>query len=183
MGKNFDGTGALGPFFVPATALPPGCNGLHLQTRLNSVIVQDASISDLVFDVQTLVALISEVPTLEAGDLIVTGTPAGVGMARNPKLWMRAGDVCEVEIGDLGALRNPKALFDMCLRASTCLALYVAYRLKLGDAHRAEDFGSRRWPSVTGVALTPMIRSAAFRVVAGWDASRSSSKISGRRSP
>jgi acylpyruvate hydrolase len=53
--------------------------------------------------------LLSEVFTLEAGDLIVTGTPAGVGMARDPKLWMRPGDVCEVEISDLGVLRNPVA--------------------------------------------------------------------------
>jgi acylpyruvate hydrolase len=109
MGKNFDGTGAFGPFFVPAAVLPPGCKGLHLQTRLNRQVVQDASISDLVFDVQTLIVLLSEVFTLEAGDLIVTGTPAGVGMARDPKLWMRPGDVCEVEISDLGLLRNPVA--------------------------------------------------------------------------
>jgi acylpyruvate hydrolase len=107
MGKNFDGTGAFGPFFVPAAVLPPGCKGLHLQTRLNGQVVQDASISDMVFDVQTLIVLLSEVFTLEAGDLIVTGTPAGVGMARDPKLWMRPGDVCEVEISDLGVLRNP----------------------------------------------------------------------------
>jgi acylpyruvate hydrolase len=109
MGKNFDGTGAFGPFFVPAAVLPPGCKGLHLQTRLNRQVVQDALISDLVFDVQTLIVLISEVFTLEAGDLIVTGTPAGVGMAREPQLWMRPGDVCEIEISDLGVLRNPIA--------------------------------------------------------------------------
>jgi acylpyruvate hydrolase len=109
MGKNFDGTGAFGPFFVPAAVLPPGCKGLRLQTRLNRKVVQDASISDLVFDVQSLVVLMSEVFTLEAGDLIVTGTPAGVGMARDPKLWMRPGDICEVEISDLGVLRNPVA--------------------------------------------------------------------------
>jgi hypothetical protein len=67
----------------------------------------------------------------------------------------------------------PKALFGMRLWASTCLALYVAYRLKLDDAHRAEDFGLRRWSSLAGVALTRMIRSATFRVVARWDTSRS----------
>jgi acylpyruvate hydrolase len=109
MGKNFDGTGSFGPFFVPSAVLPPGCKGLHLQTRLAGKVVQDASISDLVFDVQTLVALVSEVFTLEAGDIIVTGTPAGVGMARHPQLWMQAGDVCEVEITGLGVLRNPIA--------------------------------------------------------------------------
>jgi acylpyruvate hydrolase len=106
MGKNFDGTGAMGPFFVPASAVPPGCKGLRLQTRLNGQVVQDASIADMVFDVQTLIALLSEVFTLEVGDLIVTGTPAGVGMARHPQLWMRAGDVCEVEITGLGILRS-----------------------------------------------------------------------------
>jgi acylpyruvate hydrolase len=83
--------------------------GLHLQTRLNRQVVQDAPISDLIFDVQTLIVLISEVFSLEAGDLIVTGTPAGVGMAREPKLWMRPGDVGEVEISEMGVPRNPIA--------------------------------------------------------------------------
>jgi acylpyruvate hydrolase len=106
MGKNFDGTGPLGPYFVPANELPPGCRGLRIQTRLNGKVMQSASISDMRFDVQTLVSLLSEVFTLEAGDLIVTGTPAGVGMARKPQLWMWPGDVCEVEIDKLGVLRN-----------------------------------------------------------------------------
>jgi acylpyruvate hydrolase len=109
MGKNFDGTGPLGPYFVPANELPPGCRGLRIQTRLNGKVMQSASISDMIFDVQTLVSLLSEVFTLEAGDLIVTGTPAGVGMARKPQLWMRPGDVCEVEIDKLGVLRNTVA--------------------------------------------------------------------------
>ncbi|MFM0553603.1 fumarylacetoacetate hydrolase family protein [Paraburkholderia sediminicola] len=106
MGKNFDGTGAFGPYFVPAQVLPPGCKGLSLETRLNGKAVQGASISDMIFDVETLVTLMREVLTLQTGDIIVTGTPAGVGMARNPPLWMRAGDLCEVEIEGLGALRN-----------------------------------------------------------------------------
>ncbi|CAB3803926.1 fumarylacetoacetate hydrolase family protein [Pararobbsia alpina] len=108
MGKNFDGTGALGPYFVPANELAPGCRGLRIQTRLNGKVMQNASISDMIFDVQMLVSLLSEVFTLEAGDLIVTGTPAG-GMARKPQLWMRPGDVCEVEIDKLGVLRNTVA--------------------------------------------------------------------------
>jgi acylpyruvate hydrolase len=107
IGKNFDATGALGPYFVTAASLPPGCKGLRLQTRLNGAIVQDADVSDMVFDVATLVSTLSATLTLEAGDLIVTGTPAGVGMARTPPLWMKAGDVCEVEIEGLGVLRNP----------------------------------------------------------------------------
>jgi acylpyruvate hydrolase len=107
IGKNFDATGALGPYFVTAASLPPGCKGLRLQTRLNGATVQDADVSDMVFDVATLVSTLSTTLTLEAGDLIVTGTPAGVGMARTPPLWMKAGDVCEVEIDRLGVLRNP----------------------------------------------------------------------------
>jgi len=107
MGKNFDRTGAFGPYFVPATHLPAGCRGLRLQTRLNGEVVQDANISDLVFDVETLVSLLSEVITLEPGDIIVTGTPSGVGMAHKPPLWMKPGDTCEVEITLLGVLRSP----------------------------------------------------------------------------
>jgi len=109
MGKNFDGTGAFGPVFVTADELPPGCKGLRLQTRLNGEVVQDASTDDMVFDVETLVSVISEAITLEAGDLIVTGTPSGVGLARKPPLWMKPGDVCEVEVERLGILRNPIA--------------------------------------------------------------------------
>jgi acylpyruvate hydrolase len=71
--------------------------------------VQDASTDDMVFNVETLVSVISEGITLEPGDLIVTGTPAGVGLARKPPLWMKPGDVCEVEIERLGTLRNPIA--------------------------------------------------------------------------
>lgn len=109
MGKNFDGTGAFGPVFVTADELPPGCKGLRLQTRLNGQVVQDASTDDMVFDVETLVSVISEAITLEAGDLIVTGTPSGVGLARKPPLWMKPGDVCEVEVERIGILRNPIA--------------------------------------------------------------------------
>ena len=109
VGKNFDSTGAFGPHFVTADALPPGCAGLRLRTRLNGLVVQDASTDDLVFDVATLVSLLSEAFTLEAGDVIVTGTPSGVGLARKPPLWMRAGDVCEVELEGVGILRNPVA--------------------------------------------------------------------------
>lgn len=106
IGKNFDDTGAFGPYFVTGDELPPGCAGLRLRTRLNGVVVQDASTSDLVFDVATLVSMLSVAFTLEPGDIIVTGTPAGVGLARNPQLWMRPGDVCEVELEGIGVLRN-----------------------------------------------------------------------------
>ena len=106
IGKNFDGTGAFGPLFVTADELPDGCKGLRLETRLNGQVVQSASTDDLVFDVADLVSIISEAVTLEAGDVLVTGTPSGVGHARNPKLYMQPGDVCEVEIEKIGTLRN-----------------------------------------------------------------------------
>jgi acylpyruvate hydrolase len=107
MGKNFDGTGAFGPCLVTADELPPGASGLRLRTRLNGRIVQDATTSDLIFDVATLISLLSEAFTLQCGDVIVTGTPAGVGFTRKPPLFMKAGDVCEVEIERVGTLVNP----------------------------------------------------------------------------
>lgn len=109
VGKNFDGTGAFGPAFVTADELPRGAKGLKLETRLNGRTVQSASTSDMVFDVESLVSIISVAITLEPGDLIVTGTPAGVGLARNPPLYMKPGDVCEVEVEGLGVLVNPVA--------------------------------------------------------------------------
>jgi acylpyruvate hydrolase len=109
MGKNFDGTGAFGPAFVTADELPSGAGGLKLETRLNGTVMQKASTSDLIFDVATLVALISVGITLLPGDVIVTGTPSGVGAARKPPVYMKPGDVCEIEIEGLGVLRNPIA--------------------------------------------------------------------------
>lgn len=106
-GKNFDDTGAFGPWFVTADELPPGCAGLQLQTRLNGQVVQQASISDMVFSVARLVSILSQFMTLKSGDVIVSGTPSGVGLARKPPLWMKAGDVCEVEIEAIGTLSNP----------------------------------------------------------------------------
>lgn len=107
VGKSFDATGAFGPQFVTAEELPPGCKGLSVETRLNGQVVQRASTDALIFDVATLVSMLSESMTLAPGDIIVTGTPAGVGMARKPPLWMKPGDVCEVEVERLGILRNP----------------------------------------------------------------------------
>ena len=107
MGKNFDGTGGFGPGFVPMEDLPAGAAGLRLETRLNGEVVQSADTGDMIFDVAETVALISECLTLEPGDLLVMGTPGGVGAARSPPLWMKPGDVCEVEIEGVGLLRNP----------------------------------------------------------------------------
>ncbi|MGB6104990.1 MAG: fumarylacetoacetate hydrolase family protein [Pusillimonas sp.] len=106
MGKNFDGTGAFGPWLVTADELPPGARGLQLETRLNGQTVQSANTSEMVFDVESLIVTISEAMTLEAGDVIVAGTPSGIGHARDPRLYMKPGDVCEVEIEGIGLLRN-----------------------------------------------------------------------------
>lgn len=106
VGKNFDGTGAFGPELVTPDELPLGASGLNLQTRFNGTVVQSANTRDMVFDVATLISTISEAITLEPGDVIVTGTPSGIGWARSPKLFMKQGDVCEVEIEGLGTLSN-----------------------------------------------------------------------------
>jgi acylpyruvate hydrolase len=106
VGKNFDSTGAFGPYLVTADEVPPGAKGLHIQTRLNGAVVQDASTDSMVFSVARLIAILSEAITLSPGDIIVSGTPAGVGMARKPQLFMKHGDVCEVEIEGIGILRN-----------------------------------------------------------------------------
>lgn len=108
-GKNFDATGAFGPAFVSADALPAGCKGLTLETRLNGETVQKASTNDMIFPVAKIIALASAVMTLEPGDIIVTGTPAGVGAGRSPPLWMKSGDRVEVEVDGIGCLSNPVA--------------------------------------------------------------------------
>lgn len=109
LGKNFDGTAAVGPLFVSAEELPPGARGLKLQTRLNGETVQSAWTDQMVFDIPEILACISEAMTLEPGTVIFTGTPAGVGLGRNPPLWMKPGDVAEVEVEGLGRLVNPIA--------------------------------------------------------------------------
>ena len=107
VGKNFDDTGAFGPEFVTADELPAGAKGLLLTTRLNGKVMQQANTSDMLFDIETLISTISEAITLEPGDLIVSGTPAGVGLGHKPPLWMKEGDICEVEIEQIGILRSP----------------------------------------------------------------------------
>jgi acylpyruvate hydrolase len=96
MGKNFDATGAIGPEFISADELPPGCKGVQFETQLNGQVVQKGSIDDLIFDVASLVSILSDVLTLSPGDILVTGTPGGVGLARKPPLWMKPGDVCVI---------------------------------------------------------------------------------------
>jgi 2-keto-4-pentenoate hydratase/2-oxohepta-3-ene-1,7-dioic acid hydratase in catechol pathway len=107
IGKNFDGSGGFGPEFVTADELPAGARGLRLQTRLNGEGYQDANTSDMIFDVPALVAICSEPFALMPGDIIIAGTPSGVGVARKPQVWMKGGDICEVEIEGVGLLSNP----------------------------------------------------------------------------
>lgn len=106
-GKNFDATGAFGPDFVSADEVPPGGAGLSLEVDLNGAPMQRANTSDMVFSTPQLIALASVWTTLEPGDVIVSGTPAGVGFARRPQVYMAAGDVVEVRIEGIGTLRNP----------------------------------------------------------------------------
>ena len=107
LGKNFDKTGAWGPDFVTADELPKGGKGLAIETRLNGRVLQSSSTSNMIFDTRTLVSVASTVMTLEPGDIILTGTPHGVGFVRKPPIFMKAGDTCEIEIEGIGLLRNP----------------------------------------------------------------------------
>jgi len=106
IGKNFDATGGFGPVLVSADELPPGAMELKIQGRLNGEVMQDANTTDMVWGVAETIALLTECLTLEPGDVIVMGTPAGVGQARTPPVWMKAGDRFEVEIERIGTLVN-----------------------------------------------------------------------------
>jgi len=106
-GKNFDGTGAVGPTVLMADELPDGAKDLRIQSRLNGQIMQDANTSDMIFPVALTIEILSEYTTLEPGDMIAMGTPPGVGHARKPPVWMKDGDVVEIEIDKLGILSNP----------------------------------------------------------------------------
>jgi 2-keto-4-pentenoate hydratase/2-oxohepta-3-ene-1,7-dioic acid hydratase in catechol pathway len=107
IGKNFDATGGFGPVLVTADELQPGATGLRIQSRLNDQVMQDANTSDMIFPVDETIMLLAQCLTLEAGDVIVMGTPAGVGQARTPPVWMKAGDTIEIDIEKIGVLRNP----------------------------------------------------------------------------
>jgi 2-keto-4-pentenoate hydratase/2-oxohepta-3-ene-1,7-dioic acid hydratase in catechol pathway len=107
IGKNFDGTGGFGPEFVSAEEVPSSASGLKIQSRLNGQVMQDANTKDMVFGVAETIRLISQCMTLDPGDILIMGTPGGVGAARKPPVFMKPGDVCEVEIESIGVLRNP----------------------------------------------------------------------------
>ena len=107
MGKNFDSTGAFGPWMVTADELPPGGKGLKIQARLNGQVMQSDNTDNMMFPVAETIAYITQGMTLEPGDIIVTGTPSGVGFARKPPVWMKNGDTCEIDIEQIGVLTNP----------------------------------------------------------------------------
>jgi len=107
IGKNFDATGGFGPVLTTADALPHAATGLKIEGRLNGQVMQSANTTDMIWGVAETIALLSDVLTLEPGDVIVMGTPAGVGQARTPPVWMKAGDSFEVEIEGIGKLVNP----------------------------------------------------------------------------
>lgn len=105
-GKNFEQTGGFGPWMVTADEIAPG-RQLKLETRLNGKVEQSSHTGHMIFDIPTLINYASTIFTLVPGDVIATGTPAGVGWSRKPPKVMRAGDVVEVEIEAIGVLRNP----------------------------------------------------------------------------
>jgi len=107
MGKNFDATGAFGPWLVTPDAVLPGAHSLRIQGRLNGQVMQNASTDQLIFSVSKLIEMISVAMSLEPGDVIITGTPGGVGAARKPPVFMQHGDIFEVEIEGMGVLSNP----------------------------------------------------------------------------
>ena len=109
--KSFDTFAPLGPYLVTRNELGDG-SGLGIELRLNGKTMQKSTTSNLVFDVPNLVSYISRVMTLDVGDIIATGTPAGVGFVRNPPVFMKPGDIVEIEIEGIGQLRNRVAEFD-----------------------------------------------------------------------
>ena len=106
LGKSFDGFGPIGPLLVTADEVPDP-NNLGIRLCLNGETMQDSNTSHFLYPIDYLISYVSQVATLCPGDLLFTGTPPGVGFGRNPKLFLKPGDVMEVEIDGLGVLRNP----------------------------------------------------------------------------
>jgi 2-keto-4-pentenoate hydratase/2-oxohepta-3-ene-1,7-dioic acid hydratase in catechol pathway len=105
-GKNFDGLGAFGPWLVTPDDMPAP-DAMRVIARLNGEVVQDAVAADMIFSIPEIIAYLSTFTTLLPGDVIATGTPGGVGAKRTPPLWMKAGDVIEIEVAGVGVLTNP----------------------------------------------------------------------------
>jgi 2-keto-4-pentenoate hydratase/2-oxohepta-3-ene-1,7-dioic acid hydratase in catechol pathway len=107
MGKNFDATGGFGPWMVTADELPEGAKGLKIESRLNGQVMQSDNTDNMMFPIAETLVDITQGLTLEPGDLVVTGTPSGVGHARKPPVWMKHGDTIEIDIEKVGILSNP----------------------------------------------------------------------------
>jgi len=105
-GKTFDTFAPLGPCLVTADEIP-NPNALRIKTILNGQALQDWTTEDMIFDVRTLIEFLSGSTTLLPGTVILTGTPHGVGMARDPKVFLKPGDTCSIEIEKIGMLTNP----------------------------------------------------------------------------
>ncbi len=105
-GKNFPATGPLGPVLVTTDEIP-NATRLTLVTRLNGAEMQRSGTDLLIYSIPQIIKFVSDFTSLAPGDIIATGTPAGVGHRRNPPVWMKAGDVLELEISGIGTLRNP----------------------------------------------------------------------------
>ncbi|ASP36773.1 fumarylacetoacetate hydrolase family protein [Labrenzia sp. VG12] len=106
-GKNFDATGPVGPVIVTPDELPEGADGLKIESRVGSEILQSATTSDMLWSVARTIATVSEYTTLEPGDYLAMGTPPGVGHAKKPPRWLRPGETVEVEIEGIGICANP----------------------------------------------------------------------------
>jgi 2,4-didehydro-3-deoxy-L-rhamnonate hydrolase len=106
LGKNFDGFAPIGPCIVTADEMPHP-DKVRLRTRLNGRTLQDDSTSDWLFPLPHLISFLSQVMTLEPGDIVSTGTPAGVGLFQKPPVFMKPGDMIEIEAEGIGVLRNP----------------------------------------------------------------------------
>ena len=104
-GKNFTGTGAFGPWLVTRGEIADG-EELTLETRLNGEVMQQTTTASMIFSIPLLIQYISTFTTLQPGDVIVTGTPGGVGAKRMPPVWMKPGDLVEVEVSKVGVLAN-----------------------------------------------------------------------------
>ena len=105
-GKTFDTFCPLGPRVVPREEIPDP-NNLRIRTVVSGEVLQDCNTNDMIFDVPTLIEFLSGSTTLLPGTVILTGTPHGVGMARTPPRWLKAGDTVTIEVEKIGALTNP----------------------------------------------------------------------------
>jgi acylpyruvate hydrolase len=106
IGKNFHATGGFGPWLVTPDELPAGASGLRIESRLNGQVMQSDNTRNMLFPVSQTLCLLTEAMWLEPGDVIMMGTPAGVGYARKPSVWMKPGDAIEIDIEGIGTLRN-----------------------------------------------------------------------------